>query len=99
MVANGWVSDEMLKLTWPVRVSGEVGALYNMVGQSDSAPTAAQLKAAATVAQEVPVVINQWNQFKASELGPLNQRLKAAGLQPIEPNIKTEEEVSGFDEE
>jgi photosystem II stability/assembly factor-like uncharacterized protein len=66
-------------------ISGESSALYAQVGQSDAAPTAAQLKAAAHAAEESEDALRAWSNWRATSLPTLNQQLQAAHLGPLNP--------------
>jgi len=80
-------------------ISGESAALYGQVGQSDAAPTAAQLRAAAHAAEESEEALRAWNKWRASSLPSLNQELHAAGLEPLNPAREPESMPQSDDED
>ncbi len=66
-------------------ISGESSALYTQIGQSDAAPTAAQLRATAHAAEESEDSLRAWNRWRSTALPTLNQQLHAAHLDPLNP--------------
>jgi len=80
-------------------LSGECSALYLQVGQSDAAPTAAQLRAAAHAAEESEESLRAWNRWRAHSLPSLNQQLHAAGLDPLNPARRPESMPQSGDED
>ena len=71
-------------------ISGEAAGLYAQVGQSDAAPTAAQLKATAHADEESEESLRAWKRWKKSSLPALNQQLQAAHLSELRPEQRPE---------
>jgi hypothetical protein len=80
-------------------VSGEAAGLYTQVGQSDAAPTAAQLKAAAHADEETEESLRAWKQWKDASLPNLNQQLQAAHLSELHPEQRPEAMPESGDED
>jgi photosystem II stability/assembly factor-like uncharacterized protein len=81
-----------------VRVSDELGTLYSEIGRADVAPTASQVSAVTEVERDFSDVMARWNAVKNTDLPPLNQKLKSAGLpearleQGAEPEPESEDQ-------
>jgi len=81
-----------------VRVSSELGTLYDEIGRADVAPTASQVSAVAEVEGDFSGVMTRWNAVKTTDLPALNQQLKKAGLaearleQGAEPEPESEDQ-------
>jgi photosystem II stability/assembly factor-like uncharacterized protein len=60
--------------------NGNIGTLYGSVGQSDAAPTAAQIAAITDVERALAPLLQQWNSIKQSDLPSVNQQLHSAEL-------------------
>jgi photosystem II stability/assembly factor-like uncharacterized protein len=63
--------------------SGTLAALETSAEQSDAAPTLALQQTGAQTTAQVNADWAAWQQVKSADLAQLNQRLAAAGLQPI----------------
>ncbi len=63
---------------------GSIGALMNSMQAADVAPTANTLAAITRARQQAASVMTRWNAMRTVEIPALNQKLKAAGLAPIE---------------
>jgi hypothetical protein len=53
------------------------------VGQSDAAPTAAQINAAADAEHNFSAVMKRWEEIKKTDLAALNRQLRGANLPEI----------------
>jgi hypothetical protein len=60
------------------KVAAEATLLYGELEQADANPTAAQLSAAAHVQKEGTEIISRWEQFKQTQLPPMNQQIRNA---------------------
>ena len=80
-------------------VSGEAAGLYAQVGQSDAAPTAAQLKAAAHASEESEESLRAWKHWKETSLPSLNQQLQAVHLSELHPEQRPESMPESGDED
>jgi len=80
-------------------VSGETTGLYTQVGQSDAAPTAAQLKASARAAEESEESLRAWKHWRDTSLPSLNQQLQAAHLSELHPEQRPESMPESGDED
>jgi len=65
------------------RENTAVGTLYGSVGQSDAAPTAAQINAAADAEHNFSAVMKRWEEIKKTDLAALNRQLRGANLPEI----------------
>ncbi len=65
------------------RASAAVDALYTSVGQADTAPTSAQINAAADTERDLSALMKRWEEIKNSDLPALNRQLKSANLPEI----------------
>ena len=65
------------------RENEALGTLYGSVGQADSAPTTAQVNAAADTEHELSALMKRWEEIKKSDLAMLNGRLRSANLPEI----------------
>jgi photosystem II stability/assembly factor-like uncharacterized protein len=79
------------------RESEAVGTLYGSVGQADTAPTAAQMNAAAEVEHELSAVIKLWEDLKKSDLPALSNQLKSAKLGEISLGSKSQTDEAPSD--
>jgi hypothetical protein len=82
------------------RSNGEVGTLYGLAGQSDSAPTAAITAAAITAERDLSTLLKQWNEVEQTDIPALNQQLRQ-GSQPeirLETNVYVDEVPRGDEE-
>jgi photosystem II stability/assembly factor-like uncharacterized protein len=70
--------------------NGTVATLYGSVGQSDAAPTAAQIAAAAEVERGLTPMLQQWDNIKKSDLPKVNQQLHGADLPELRLDSPTE---------
>jgi photosystem II stability/assembly factor-like uncharacterized protein len=77
-------------------VSGELGELYGAIGSADTAPTAFQTAALATVENEDADVMARWKAIKSTDLPALNSQLSGAGIAVIE--LKAEPEPASESE-
>ena len=66
-------------------LAGESAGLYAQIGQSDAAPTAAQVKSLNHTSEELTEVLARWKLLKSTSLPPLNQKLQGANLPTIDP--------------
>ena len=75
------------------RENTAVGTLYGSVGQSDAAPTAAQVNAAADAEHNLSAVMKRWEEIKKTDLAALNRQLRGANLPEInlESNAQADE--------
>ena len=76
-----------------------MGTLYGSVGQSDAAPTEAQVNAAADADRNLSTVMKRWEGIKKSDLPTLNQQLKNANLPEIRLDSKAPTEEADSDVE
>ncbi len=76
-------------------VAGESAGLYEQVGMADAAPTAAQLKAAGHVSEEVAEALKRWEKSRSTSIPALNRQLEGAHL----PAINLEEKPQSMPEE
>jgi len=82
------------------RSNGEVGTLYGLAGQSDSAPTAAITAAAITAERDLSTLLKQWNEVEQTDIPALNRQLRQ-GSQPeirLETNVYVDEVPRGDEE-
>jgi hypothetical protein len=79
-------------------VNQDVLSLYKEVGQSDTAPTPAQMQALAKLEQELGPLMQRWKQIDAN-LTQLNSQLKNAQLPPVNPELKPETQAAQANEE
>jgi photosystem II stability/assembly factor-like uncharacterized protein len=81
------------------RENEAVGTLYGSVGQADTAPTAAQVNAAAEAEHELSAVMKRWEEIKKSDLPALNSQLKSANLDGInlESKLQTDESTTDLE--
>jgi photosystem II stability/assembly factor-like uncharacterized protein len=70
--------------------NGTVATLYGSIGQSDAAPTAAQIAAATEVERELSPLLQQWDNIKKSDLPMVNQKLHGADLPELRLDSPTE---------
>lgn len=82
-----------------IRENRAVGTLYGSVGQSDAAPTEAQVNAAADADRNLSTVMKRWEGIKKSDLPTLNQQLKNANLPEIRLDSKAPTEEADSDVE
>jgi hypothetical protein len=80
-------------------ISGEAAGLYTQVGQSDAAPTAAQLRASARAAEESAESLRGWQRWRDTSLPSLNQQLHAAHLSELHPEQRPESMPESGDED
>jgi hypothetical protein len=80
-------------------VNENIGTLYGMAGQSDSAPTAAQTQAARAVEHDLVVAMSAWDNFRKMRLPAMNRQLQDAGLPPVRLEAQPQIPDSGADEE
>jgi photosystem II stability/assembly factor-like uncharacterized protein len=77
------------------QVNSGLNALYGQVDRADAAPTPAQTDAAAHFGRELPGMLKTWEEIRTTDLAALNQKLRAAHLEEIRPELKpTGEEES-----
>jgi photosystem II stability/assembly factor-like uncharacterized protein len=69
-------------------------SLYDMVGQSDAAPTTAQIVAVEKTSKQQAEPMRQWGEFKKNDLPSLNQYLQKAGLP--QTRLETAPDYSGL---
>jgi hypothetical protein len=69
------------------KLNGQASAIYNDVGSSDTAPTAAAVAAGSKIARDLAPVLEKWESTTKTDIPALNEKLKAAGL----PVINVEE--------
>jgi photosystem II stability/assembly factor-like uncharacterized protein len=67
-----------------------VGTLYGSVGQSDAAPTAAQINAATDAEHNFSAVMKRWEEIKKTDLAALNRQLRGANLPEINLESKAQ---------
>jgi len=79
-------------------VQQHIAELYAAVTRGDGAPTAAQLRAAADVQQELAALMTRWQQLQA-ELPELNSRLRAAKLAAIRADLAPPRDLNVADED
>ncbi len=65
-------------------VNGNIGGLYESIGQSDAAPTAAQIQAVLSAERDYSNAMKRWEEFKSADLATLNQQLKSAGMPAVQ---------------
>jgi hypothetical protein len=65
-------------------VTGDLGEVYGAIGSADTAPTALQTAALATVEKENADVMARWQAIKSTDLPALNRQLSGAGIEVIE---------------
>jgi photosystem II stability/assembly factor-like uncharacterized protein len=65
------------------RENDAVGTLYGSIGQADTAPTAAQVNAAADAEHELSGVMKRWEEIRKSDLPAINGQLRGANLGEI----------------
>jgi photosystem II stability/assembly factor-like uncharacterized protein len=80
-------------------VSSEATGLYSQVGQSDAAPTAAQIKASARASEESEESLGAWKHWRDASLPSLNQQLQAAHLSELHPEQRPESMPQSGDED
>jgi photosystem II stability/assembly factor-like uncharacterized protein len=92
------ILDDNEKGTPPVSglesLNEAIRTLYDMAGQSDAAPTKAQRDTADKTAKQIAGPLQQWREFKKSDLPSLNQYLQQAGLPPT--RLETAPDYSGL---
>jgi photosystem II stability/assembly factor-like uncharacterized protein len=81
------------------RLDSEVNSLYAQVDRADTSPTAAQSKAAAGMESDLPGVLKEWNEIKATDIPALNRQLRSAGKTEINPGLKPESPEESSNEE
>jgi hypothetical protein len=79
-----------------IHVAGDLGGLYGAIGSADTAPTALQNAALATVERENAEVMARWKAIKSTDLPALNHQLSGAGIAVIE--LKAEPEPASESE-
>ncbi len=67
-----------------VRLSSQAASLLDAFESADMPPTEQAIKAAQEVAANAARAMAAWDRFKVTDLGEMNQKLKAAGLTTIE---------------
>jgi hypothetical protein len=67
-----------------------ISALYGGVGQSDAAPTAAQVNAAEDVEHNLSAVMKRWEEIKKTDLAALNRQLRSTNLPEINLESKAQ---------
>ena len=77
-------------------VAGDLGEVNGAIGSADTAPTAFQFAALATVAKEDADVMARWKAIKSTDLPALNRQLSGAGIAVIE--LKAEPEPASESE-
>ena len=80
-------------------VNESIYTLYNTVGQVDAAPTAAQTQATDAAAQQLPVLLQQWQSILTKDVPALNQQRKGAGAPEINPDTAPSHENAGMDQD
>jgi len=65
------------------RLLGELGTLYGVLQGSDATPTSQAVSAVAAWRGTLGPLLQRWERLRAGGLGPLNQRLRQAGLPPV----------------
>ncbi|HZQ25094.1 MAG TPA: glycoside hydrolase [Terriglobales bacterium] len=80
-------------------ITQNISTLYGMVGQSDAAPTSAQMQAVKDTEHDLSVVMNGWDQFRKIRLPAMNRQLQDAGLPPVRLEMKPQAGESEGDEE
>jgi photosystem II stability/assembly factor-like uncharacterized protein len=71
-----------------------VRSLYDMAGQSDAAPTKSQVSAAEKTVKQLAGPMQQWKDFRKSDLPSLNKYLQQAGLP--QTRLETAPDYSGL---
>jgi hypothetical protein len=80
-------------------VAGESAGLYEQVGMSDAAPTAAQLKAADHASEEVAGALKRWEKSRTTSIPALNRQLEEAHLPVLNLEQKPESMPDSGDED
>jgi hypothetical protein len=61
-------------------VRTQLARLEHSIQNADAAPTTSQTAAAAEIAKPLPVLLEQWEQLKATDLKAINQQLRRQNL-------------------
>lgn len=77
-------------------LQGAASSLYAAVMRSDAAPTAAQLAATGSTGKLLATALAHWQTLGAT-LPALNARLRAAGLQPVRPELPPPLDLDSID--
>jgi hypothetical protein len=81
------------------RLAEQAIALYLQLGQADAAPTVAQQQAVEQIGQQGSDAVQQWEQFKKSDIPAMNERLRIALLPSINLDRQPEDVPGGGDED
>jgi hypothetical protein len=73
--------------------------LYLQLGQADEAPTVAQQQAVEQIGQQGSDAVQQWEQFKKSDIPAMNERLRIAHLSSINLDRQPKDVPGGGDED
>jgi photosystem II stability/assembly factor-like uncharacterized protein len=73
--------------------------VYQMVGQVDAEPTAAQVAEADRIDRDLPALLKTWEGLLSDGLPEINARLKHAGLPPLDPSLKPDAAGHAHNEE
>ena len=81
------------------RVNGEASTLYQQIWQADAEPTAAQMEAMSSAHRDSADVLKRWNEFKSTDLSPLNRVLRESKAPEIDLHTQFTQEDADTDEE
>jgi hypothetical protein len=78
-------------------LNGQASGLYTQIDRADAAPTAVQENENAAIEKDAVPLMKQWEDFVATDIPALNQKLRGAKLPVIhlEATMPAEEEVEG----
>lgn len=80
-------------------INNELISLYKEVEKADMEPTLAQQRTFTSIEPKLKEAIENWEQFKRSELPAGNLKLRGAGLPALRPDIPPQHEAAGENEE